>query len=1106
MNPFSKDDSAVVRKQGHPWNGAMVKVTEPHSHGRLSIVEVQHGEERQRLALHHLQVMSSKDKSETKTKEEDNFVEAVVGVWSHIGLSARPIGYVRVRIPIVNDEESFVFEGWVHMEASKNRCKATTLPKHDPLESMHRVLTDVHEKNGKRSPKSRRGSIPELKINTTTKQEEEAQVDTTTKQDGDISPKPLSLCHRPSTASEKGFVFIRAVYTDPSLALDQQMDHSMAEQMLRLRSHELRMAFARLSKQRETIEEVLKEEEEEIKKNTTSSPRQASLPPGSGFYENIPAPETPPGIRSSSSVDAGDSPPGIAKRNRDRDDDDDDNYDRDALLKELKDSKSEVCTQSEELKRKDELLKRLEHSEVSAQSEENEKKMNELLKRLEESESYAQSEELKRRESEFNTSKVLAEFEELQNRKNETIQDLEESRETARRAYERAFCDRQRFEHEVSEFRDRLENKEDGALEIEQAREEVAQALLVSSHCTAQVADLKKEIEMSTHLEDDLVELRSELDRCRHDTQVEQEALHEVRETLARSHAARQRSDYIRDDTISKLRDEFETRLRAFKSENEALHQENRTLREALAQCREKFLQKQRDHDTELSAFRGRLIKLRVALKQYQENNTSSSPSPLSPLSSRDDVRSSPYDHYSHHHTSSPSSPHRTSPHTQQQQQQQYQPLTHHHTSSPSTHRTSPHTQQQQQQQQPLTHHHQSPQQSTTLPISSQTTLNKISSPSFQMYSKRHRSPQPIISRDSIDILEKLFCVFARYVLLNHDHSLVIMPKITDEHWEIFLSDCRINVNRQEAVLIFAQATSQSSRGQIGGMVEFSQFVRALVFIHDRVRSREDKDTFVMFLQNIVLPRARNMYRHDLNRFELSSEIAELRDTFETHLAPMFQYYAKKSSKDGKMHFEDWTQFCVDFDIVQIVSLSDLCWAMWQRLCSSIQFPIERGESKSIETLSKAYISLSKNRSISFRESFWDILMCVALSMCELRISSKMQTHSPKDLSNQIRALFLWMYLVMEGKQSVRSRRSVFDRREGSTSPRRRDLLIACKSFSLAFASDWESHDFVDYDLYRTLSIARQQRAREAEKAELLLKRRKKRLMLGGGVINRSRR
>ena len=89
---------------------------------------------------------------------------------------------------------------------------------------------------------------------------------------------------------------------------------------------------------------------------------------------------------------------------------------------------------------------------------------------------------------------------------------------------------------------------------------------------------------------------------------------------------------------------------------------------------------------------------------------------------------------------------------------------------------------------------------------------------------------------------------------------------------------------------------------------------------------------------------------------------------------------------------------------------------------------------------------------------------------------------STEAVCNQLRALFLWMYLVMEGKQSVRSRRSAFDRREGASSSRRRDLLEACKSFSLAFASDWESHDFQDYDLYRTLSISRQERTSEMSK------------------------
>ena len=169
MNPFEKGDLAIIRKKGHPWNRKIVKVIEPHSLGRLSIVEIELKEERARLGLHHLQVMKKKEKEEeeekeTLEKEEDNFVEAVVGVWSHIGLSARPLGYVRVRVPVVNDEESFVFEGWMKMESSKNRCKPTELPMHDPLESMHRVLTDVHEKNGKKSPKSRRGSIPQLNL------------------------------------------------------------------------------------------------------------------------------------------------------------------------------------------------------------------------------------------------------------------------------------------------------------------------------------------------------------------------------------------------------------------------------------------------------------------------------------------------------------------------------------------------------------------------------------------------------------------------------------------------------------------------------------------------------------------------------------------------------------------------------------------------------------------------------------------------------------------------------------------------------------------------------------------------------------------------------
>ena len=116
-------------------------------------------------------------------------------------------------------------------------------------------------------------------------------------------------------------------------------------------------------------------------------------------------------------------------------------------------------------------------------------------------------------------------------------------------------------------------------------------------------------------------------------------------------------------------------------------------------------------------------------------------------------------------------------------------------------------------------------------------------------------------------------------------------------------------MTRDEAGLHYVRSTASSSRGQIGGMYDFDQFVDALHHVCMQISSdcddddgddaqepdaKKSKQIWAQFLLEYVLPldRAKRIpeFREDAYFSSRCGEIVQLRREFELCLRPIFEY------------------------------------------------------------------------------------------------------------------------------------------------------------------------------------------------------------------------
>ena len=335
------------------------------------------------------------------------------------------------------------------------------------------------------------------------------------------------------------------------------------------------------------------------------------------------------------------------------------------------------------------------------------------------------------------------------------------------------------------------------------------------------------------------------------------------------------------------------------------------------------------------------------------------------------------------------------------------------------------------------------------------------------------------------------------YYLCHKDRSI-----ISFDRWHDFLVDCKLiprigilsssfPMTRDDAGLHYVRSTASSSRGQIGGMYDFDQFVDALHNVciqiclsddDDDDEEEEEEDTvkkrkqmWAEFLLEFVMPidRAKRMPEFRDNGYFLlkCGELIQLRRDFESSLRPIFAYYSSNSST---MCANEWLRLTEDLNLSRLLRLSELKWIF---LSTSIileehMFMSRRPRTSSLDwthfwtlLLRSCVIIYSRDNGVVKSEEH-------EFSQCFRCNKSKMPMY--------MRSLLLLFYVTLESRRHTPGLKPHVHRLLQSvvatggshkieSMTRLQPLTQSANRFRKVFESDWARNGYLDYGLYDVL-------------------------------------
>eukprot|EP00940_MAST-03C_sp_MAST-3C-sp2_P000592 g592.t1 len=365
----------------------------------------------------------------------------------------------------------------------------------------------------------------------------------------------------------------------------------------------------------------------------------------------------------------------------------------------------------------------------------------------------------------------------------------------------------------------------------------------------------------------------------------------------------------------------------------------------------------------------------------------------------------------------------------------------------------------------------------------------------------------------SVSDRRTLFRIFCAYANVEQGDAM------SYDHWLDFLGDCMIiarhssesdetsfPLSRNEAGLEYVRATAGSSRGQIGGMRSFSEFLDALIHLNtkldtkqeDSIIERRDSIAKTMeklrlsgdptrafdppfnvmswnrFLHAYILPphRAKRWPEIPIDHLQ-GGEVGSLQTTFEAPLLrSVFEYF----STNGSMRKDEWALLCEEMNFIGLLPRPALVWAFLHT--SSYSLPPARG----VPSISAA--------------KFWGLLLRTTVIMCyvdtvpdhHITVADNCETAvsiNAKMIARRLRSILLMLYVSIQQKDSGRVGQKPFAHRlwrrieifrhlrKEATRVRpttRLDVLPKLASkFTAAFERDWRMSDFGDHGLYAAL-------------------------------------